>query len=51
MREEYSSDVRRWIEKLERGCRSHQIDYNLLRTDTPFDQALTAFLGKRQRIG
>lgn len=51
MREQYSSDVRRWIEKLERGCRNHHIDYNLLRTDTPFDQALTAYLGKRQRLG
>jgi hypothetical protein len=43
--------VRAWIDKLERGCRKHQIDYNLLRTDTPFDQALTAFLGKRRRLG
>jgi uncharacterized protein (DUF58 family) len=51
MREQYSEDVRRWIQKLERGCRNHHIDYNLLRTDTPFDQALTAYLGKRQRLG
>jgi uncharacterized protein (DUF58 family) len=51
MREHYSSDVQRWIQKLERGCRNHHIDYNLLRTDTPFDQALTAYLGKRQRLG
>ena len=51
LREQYSKDVSGWIRKLERGCRNHQIDYNLLRTDTPFDQALTAYLGKRQRIG
>lgn len=51
MREHYNRDVRAWIETIERGCRNHQIDYNLLTTDTPFDQALTAFLGKRQRLG
>jgi uncharacterized protein (DUF58 family) len=51
LREQYSSDVQRWLHKLERGCRNHHIDYNLLRTDTPFDQALTAYLGKRQRLG
>jgi len=51
MREQYSRDVRAWIDRLERGCRNHQIDYNLVTTDTPFDQALTAYLGKRQRLG
>lgn len=51
MREHYNRDVQTWIQTIERGCRNHQIDYNLLRTDTPFDQALTAFLGKRQRLG
>jgi len=51
VREQYNSDVKGWISKLERGCRNHHIDYNLITTDTPFDQALTAYLGKRQRIG
>jgi uncharacterized protein (DUF58 family) len=51
LREQYSADVRAWIDRIERSCRNHQIDYNLLRTDTPFDQALTAFLGKRHRLG
>jgi uncharacterized protein (DUF58 family) len=51
LREQYSRDVAGWIDRLNRSCRNHQIDYNLLRTDTPYDQALTAFLGKRQRIG
>ncbi len=36
---------------LDRGCKSHQIDYNLLSTHTPFDQALTAYLSKRVRMG
>jgi uncharacterized protein (DUF58 family) len=51
LREQYSREVADWIDRLNRGCRRHQIDYNLLRTDTPFDQALTAYLGKRQRMG
>ncbi|MDH3197571.1 MAG: DUF58 domain-containing protein [Candidatus Krumholzibacteria bacterium] len=51
LREQYNRDVAAWIDKLERGCRQHHIDYNLLRTDTPFDQALTAYLGKRHRLG
>ncbi len=51
IKDHYAKDVGGWIDKLSRGCRAHQIDYNLVRTDTPFDQALTAFLGKRQRMG
>ncbi len=51
LRDQFKKDVRAWIDTLERGCRNHQIDYHLLRTDTPFDRALTAFLGKRTRMG
>jgi uncharacterized protein (DUF58 family) len=51
LREQFQRDVRAWTDKLERGCRNHAIEYHLLRTDTPFDQALTAFLGKRERMG
>jgi len=51
IREEYSQRVSTWIDKLNRGCRAHQIDYNLLTTDTSFDQALTAFVAKRARLG
>jgi len=51
MREHYNRDVASWISHLERSCKNQQIDYNLLRTDTPFDQALTAYLGKRKRLG
>ena len=50
LKEEYSRDVRNWINDLDRGCKSHQIDYNLLSTATPFDQALTAYLNKRVRL-
>lgn len=51
IKKEYAERVRQWIGRLERGCKSHEIDYNLLSTETPFDQALTAFLSKRVRMG
>jgi uncharacterized protein (DUF58 family) len=51
LREQFKKDVRNWIDTIERGCRNRQIDYHLLRTDTPFDVALTAYLGKRSRMG
>jgi len=51
LREQFRRDVRAWTDQLERGCRNHAIDYHLLRTDTPFDAALTAYLGKRARMG
>ncbi|MFH1755705.1 MAG: DUF58 domain-containing protein [Candidatus Latescibacterota bacterium] len=50
IKEHYAKQVSEWVDKMNRGCRAHQIDYNLLLTDTPFDQALTAYLGKRQRM-
>ncbi len=51
LRQNYANAIRRWIEGLSKGCREHQIDYNLLLTTTPFDMALAAYLGKRQRMG
>ena len=50
LKEEYSQNIRNWIDTLDRECKSHQIDYNLLSTHTPFDQALTAYLNKRIRL-
>jgi len=51
LKEQYAKNVQAWIRTLDRGCKSHQIDYNLLSTHTPFDQALTAYLNKRVRMG
>ena len=51
LQEQYSQRVQAWIKRLDRGCKQHQIDYNLLTTQTPFDQALTAYLNKRFRMG
>jgi uncharacterized protein (DUF58 family) len=51
LKKEYSEQVQEWIRKLDRSCKMNQIDYNLLTTETPFDQALTAFINKRYRMG
>jgi len=51
LKEQYAKRVEGWISKLDRECKGHQIDYNLLTTRTPFDQALTAYLNKRLRMG
>ncbi len=51
IKKEYSERVNEWIRRLDRGCKEHQIDYNQLTTTTPFDQALMAFLNKRDRMG
>jgi uncharacterized protein (DUF58 family) len=50
LKEEYRKSVSRWISDLERGCKEHAIDYNLVTTGTPFDQALVAYLNKRRRL-
>jgi uncharacterized protein (DUF58 family) len=51
LKKEYAQQVNAWIQSLDRSCKMHQIDYNLLTTDTPFDEALTAFVNKRFRMG
>jgi uncharacterized protein (DUF58 family) len=51
LKEPYAKNIRDWITTLDKGCKAHQIDYNLLSTHTPFDQALTAYLNKRVRMG
>ena len=50
LKDEYKQNVQAWIKHLDRTCKMHQIDYNLLTTDQPFDQALIAYLNKRVRM-
>ena len=50
LKDEYRRSVSRWISDLERGCKEHAIDYNLVTTETPFDQALVSYLNKRRRL-
>jgi uncharacterized protein (DUF58 family) len=48
---EYIRSLREWREGLNRECRRNLIDFIPLDTDKPFDQALLAYLHKRQRLG
>ena len=51
IKKQYAKDIKSWIDYLDRGCKAHQIDYNVLTTATSFDQALIAYLNKRVRMG
>jgi len=46
----YRAKLAAWTEHYRRQCREQRIDYVLLDTRTPFDQALLAYLGKRTRL-
>ena len=51
VRKEYRKNVSEWTSFLERRCVENAIDYNLITTSTPFDEALVSYLGKRGRMG
>jgi len=51
IKQAYDRRMRQMIDALRRGCRESLIDYQLVSTDTTFDQALFAFLEKRIRMG
>lgn len=46
----YKSAVKEHIEKIQRECQNHQIDYNLIDTSMPFDKALKDYLLRRTRL-
>jgi uncharacterized protein (DUF58 family) len=50
VRKEYRRSVSAWTSYLERRCLENAIDYNLVTTSTPFDEALVKYLGKRGRM-
>jgi uncharacterized protein (DUF58 family) len=50
LKADYIRTVREWTVWLERRCKEHAIDYNLVTTETPFDQALVRYLSKRRRL-
>lgn len=47
----YQKAMADFVERYKRECRENSIDYVLLDTAVPFDQALLAYLNKRNRIG
>ncbi len=46
----YSEQVKEFINLIKTECFNHNIDYNLITTDTPFDKALREYLTKRKKI-
>jgi hypothetical protein len=43
----YLQEIERFLDQVRRGCRSQQIDYQLLRTDQTLDVALSHYLATR----
>ena len=47
VRQAYLAELHQFLQRIEIGCRSLQVDYELLPTDQPFDEALRRVLTKR----
>ena len=47
IRQAYLQQLQQFLERLQSGCRSMQIDYQLLPTDQPFDESLRRVLTSR----
>lgn len=47
LRKAYLNEFTRFLHKVQGGCRRHQIDYVLLRTDQSLETALTSYLARR----
>ena len=47
VRAAYLEEFERYLQAVRSGCRAQGIDYQLLRTDRPFDVALAAYLSGR----
>ncbi len=50
IQKDYQARLQEWIEKYRLESRESLIDYVLLDTSIPFDEALIAYLSKRQRL-
>ncbi len=46
----YRAAFQAYFRRFEQGCREGLIDYQRIRTDTPFDRALFAYLERRERM-
>jgi uncharacterized protein (DUF58 family) len=47
LKKAYLAEFERYRKRLQQACRSHQIDYQLIRTDQPLDVALSSYLAAR----
>jgi len=50
LRREYRRLMSDFVDTLRRGCREHAIDYHVLNTQIPYDEALVQYLTKRKRL-
>lgn len=48
MKDQYLSEINRFLEQLKQSCHENQIDYLLIDSSTPLDQALIKFLARRE---
>ena len=51
LRAAYLREFERFIHRVKQGCRMHQIDYVLMRTDRTLDVALSSYLASRMKRG
>jgi uncharacterized protein (DUF58 family) len=49
LRKAYLAEFEKFQREVRKGCRAHNVDYLLLRTDQPLDVALSSFLSSRMR--
>lgn len=50
LRQFYREKVQEFIQQIKRECYERNIDFNLVRTDEPFDKALRQYLTKRAKM-
>ncbi|MFC2060945.1 DUF58 domain-containing protein [Elusimicrobiota bacterium] len=50
IRKEYRKNIKRFLEQVETGLRSHGIDYYRITTDTTLDQAIFKFMEGRKKV-
>ena len=48
IRKAYLREINDFIRQINKGCRQHQIDYVLMRTDQPMEVTLSTYLASRQ---
>lgn len=51
IRNSFRKEMTAFLDELKRACRESRIDYHVIDTSVPFDQALYQFLAKRGRLG
>jgi hypothetical protein len=45
----YQREIQAFVKRIRSGCRAHQIDYVMIRTDEPLDAVLRTFLAARKK--